>query len=447
MSFDQLRAKMESEGLPEQAIVAFERHYAQLVAGETGLIHEAEITPVEALPDAEALEGRLEEVGRAALPSTVVIKLNGGLGTSMGLDAAKSLLKVRGELSFLDLIARQARRLDCPLILMNSFTTQADSLAALAPYGHLSGGLPLDFVQHKVPKIAQATLQAVEGPDEALNWCPPGHGDLYTALVTRGTLKALLADGRRYAFVSNADNLGATLDLKILGAFAEGNAPFMMEVADRTAADRKGGHLARQGARLILRESAQSAPEDAASFQDVSRHRYFNTNNLWINLEALAAHVEREGGVSLPLIRNKKTRDPRDPQSSPVYQLESAMGAAIGLFEGAIALRVPRTRFAPVKTCADLLAVRSDAYTLGADHSLALASERGPLGPVKIKLDDRFYKHIGDLEARVPHTPSLLRCASLVVEGDVHFGEGLSLEGDVRLEAPEGEVVHLTPER
>ncbi|MBU0550518.1 UTP--glucose-1-phosphate uridylyltransferase [Myxococcota bacterium] len=438
MSFAPFKAKMEAAALPAEAIAAFQRHYTQLKAGETGLIPEASISPVEGLADAEALPPRLEAVGRAALPHAVIIKLNGGLGTSMGLDAAKALLKVRGALSFLDLIARQARRLDCPLILMDSFATQADSLAALAPYGPLSGALPPSLLQHKVPKVDQATLGPVAGPGEALNWCPPGHGDLYTALVTRGALNALRADGRRYAFISNADNLGATLDLRVLGAFVESAAPLMMEVADRTTADRKGGHLAWRDARLILREAAQRAPEDAAAFQDVQRHRYFNTNNLWIDLEALAAYIAREGGVRLPMICNAKPRDPRDPRSTPVYQLESAVGAAIGLFEGAWALRVPRARFAPVKTCADLLAVRSDAYTLDEAGRLVLNPRRAALGPVRVQLDDRFYKHVEDLEARIPNPPSLLHCARLRLEGDVRLGQGVRCVGDVVLRAPEG---------
>ena len=99
-------------------------------------------------------------------------------------------------------------------------------------------------------------------------------------------LDTLLANGYEVAFVSNADNLGAELDPLPLGYFVSERLPFLMEVADRTAADRKGGHLARRKSdgRLALRESAQCPDEDTDAFQDVDRHRYFNTNNLWINL-------------------------------------------------------------------------------------------------------------------------------------------------------------------
>jgi UTP--glucose-1-phosphate uridylyltransferase len=273
----------------------------------------------------------------------------------------------------------------------------------------------------------------VDWPDAHLRWCPPGHGDIYNALVTRGVLAQLRAAGIRVAFVSNSDNLGATLDPRILGYVLDNGLPFLMEVADRTAADRKGGHLALRGEQLILRESAQCPPEDTERFQDVTRHRYFNTNNLWIDLVALERLLEARGGaLALPLIRNAKTVDPRDGASTPVYQLESAMGAAIALFEGAAALRVPRTRFSPVKTTADLLRVRSDATRLTDDGRVVPATDHTPL----ISLDSAHYKKIADLEARFPGgAPSLEGCRSLTVEGDWTFGAGVVVKGDVVLRA------------
>lgn len=429
--FDAIAALMRAESLPDAAIDAFGRHHAQLVAGATGLIGERDITPAPRLPDADDLGERHAEIGRAHLHEAVVIKLNGGLGTSMGLSKAKSLLPVKQGQSFLQLIAHQARAAGCPLVLMNSFSTQADSLALLDGLEPLPGDLPRDFLQHKVPKLDQQTLQPVAWPEEHLRWCPPGHGDIYNALVTRGVLAELRGAGIRVAFVSNSDNLGATLDPRILGYVLDNGLPFLMEVADRTAADRKGGHLAVQGGQLILRESAQCPPADAATFQDVTRHRYFNTNNLWIDLIALERLLEGGGGaLALPLIRNAKTVDPRDPASTPVYQLESAMGAAIALFEGAAALRVPRTRFSPVKTTADLLRVRSDATTLTGDGRVVPAAAHTPL----ISLDPAFYKGVSDLDARFPSgAPSLVGCRSLTVEGDWTFGAGVVVRGDVTL--------------
>jgi len=430
--------RMMAEDLPDIVVRNFEFYYRQLAEGRAGLIAEADLQAISTLPDAEAFGAALSTTGRAAMSKTILLKLNGGLGTSMGLDKAKSLLIARDRLSFLDIIARQALHSSAPLVLMNSFNTRDDSLAALASYPDLRRfNIPLDFVQHKVPKIVQADLTPVIWPAAPdLEWCPPGHGDIYTALVTSGMLDALLTAGYGYAFVSNADNLGAALDPAILGYFVAERLPFLMEATDRTAADRKGGHLARAtDGRLILRESAQCPPEDMAAFQDINRHRFFNTNNLWLNLPALRALLEeRQGVLGLPMIRNGKPVDPCDAASTPVYQLETAMGAAIGLFEAAGAVRVPRTRFAPVKTTDDLLAIRSDAYVLTDDFRIEPNPLRRLPGPPAVSLDARFYRLIDDLEARFPFgPPSLLDCARLAVQGDVRFGRDVISRGAVEI--------------
>ncbi len=448
--FGPFETRMRKEGLPDLAVRTFQHYYAQLVAGEAGTIPEREIEPVERVPCLEGLSGGGER-GRQELARTVLVKLNGGLGTSMGMTRAKSLLPVKGELSFLDVIARQVLALRreagaaVPLLLMNSFRTREDSLAVLARYPELAGDpagdLPADFLQHKVPRIRADDLRPAEWPARPeYEWCPPGHGDLYTALLTSGILEALRAGGRRWAFVSNADNLGAVLDPEILGWFAASGAPFAMEVCRRTAAHRKGGHLARlRDGRLVLREVAQCPEEELELFQDVERHGYFNTNNLWLDLEALAAGLEERGGIlGLPLIVNRKSIDPEDPGSFQVVQLETAMGAAISVFSGAEALEVPRSRFAPVKTTADLLAVRSDAFVLDAAERVVPAPERGD-APLLVELDKRHYRTVADLDERFPEgPPSLVACTRLAVEGDVRFGRDVVCRGEVELAAPGG---------
>jgi UTP--glucose-1-phosphate uridylyltransferase len=436
-------ALMRREGLPEIAIRTFAQYYAQLAAGQTGLLPEADLEPATGIPDAEALPASLAAAGRRALPHTVMLKLNGGLGTGMGLERAKSLLTVKDGLTFLEIIAHQARAADVPLLLMNSFSTRADSLALLAGQSLPDRGLPADFLQHKVPKVRADDLRPAQWPvDPDLAWCPPGHGDLYTALVTSGVLDCLLARGFRWAFVSNADNLGATIDPVILGHVVASGAPLVMEVADRTAADRKGGHLARRrDGRLILREVAQCPPADEEAFQDIARHRYFNTNTLWLDLPALDAVLRRDDGIMrLPMIRNSKTLDPRDPGSPAVYQLETAMGAAIETFAGAGALRVPRARFAPIKHTSDLLNVRSDNFLLTEDHQVVPNPQRA-LPPAVIDLDPAYYRFVDDLERRFPGgPPSLLACSRLVVRGDVRFGRGVAACGDVVVEAAPGTI-------
>lgn len=428
--------KMADEGLPEIVVRTFAHSYAQLLSGETGLIPEADIQQVDSLPDAEGLPTKMKEKGNQVLSRAVLLKLNGGLGTGMGLDKAKSLLTVKDGLSFLDIIARQALNAKIPLLLMNSFSTREDSLNALFTYPGLQGTIPLDFLQHKVPKIRQDDFSPVQCPgNPGLEWNPPGHGDIYTALMTSGLLDKLLGEGYKYVFVSNADNLGAVMDASILGYFAESGAPFLMEVADRTEADCKGGHLARYpDGQLLLRESAQCPEDDEAHFQDISRHRYFNTNSLWLNLELLKGLLdEKQGVLGLAPIYNRKTVDPRDPNSAAVIQVETAMGSAISVIRGAAAIRVPRTRFAPVKNTDDLLAVRSDIYQLNEQYCVVPNSERS-LGTPVVKLDGRYYKMINDFEARFPEgVPSLMNCSRFIVQGDVRFGEGIVCTGEVEM--------------
>ncbi len=444
MSDDGLSAsidKLRREGVGEAAVETFRRYYERLRDGDRGVLAESDIAPVDDVPDADDLPEPGAEVG-AALDATVVIKLNGGLGTSMGMSGPKSLVEVRDGLSFLDVIVRQVLDLRgrsgarLPLVLMNSFATREPSLAALERYRNLASDVPLDFVQNKVPKLLADDLTPVDWPaDRGLEWAPPGHGDLYTALVTSGLLDVLRARGYRYAFVSNADNLGAVLEPRILAWFAREGVPFAMEVAERTEADRKGGHVARRReGGLVLREVAQTRDEDLDAFQDVERHRYFNTNTLWVDLMVLVDTLASQGGVLvLPMIVNAKTVDPSDAASPTVIQLETAMGAAIDVFDGAQALRVPRSRFAPVKTTNDLLVLRSDAYVLTDDARIVLDGRRGH-APV-VDLDPKHFRLLDDFEARfAAGVPSLVGCERLRVIGDVAFGAGVVVRGSVTVE-------------
>jgi UTP--glucose-1-phosphate uridylyltransferase len=443
--------KMRSEGVADAAVETFRQYYERLREGEVGALPEADLEPIEDIPDAEELSE--DEAGaREALERTVVLKLNGGLGTSMGLDGPKSLLPVKEGLSFLDVIVRQVLGLRersgarLPLVLMNSFATSKATLAALEPHPDIASDVPIEFLQNKVPKLRADDLQPVSWPDNPeLEWAPPGHGDLYTAMIASGMLETLLGAGYQYAFVSNSDNLGAVLEPRILAWFAREEIPFLMEVADRTEADRKGGHIAgvRDGG-LVLRESAQTPKEDMDAFQDVSRHRFFNTNTLWVDLQALAKTLESRGGIlALPMIANDKTVDPSDSSSTEVIQVETAMGAAIGVFEGARAVRVPRQRFAPVKTTNDLLGVRSDAYALTEEAHVELAPERDASPPI-VGLDSSFYKLLPKFEERFPGgPPSLLACERLTVVGDVLFGRDVVVRGSVTVEQGDGEQLRV----
>ncbi len=434
--FTPFASKMLSAGASEAAIHSFRRNYEALVAEETGLIPEPGISPMEALPELAQIHPSLA-ADEALSARCVVIKLNGGLGTGMGLQGPKSLLPVRDGLTFLDLIVRQVRSLHrhtgTRLLLMNSFSTSTATMEHLRRYQDegLANPAAVELMQNRVPKIDAATLAPLDWPtDRSLEWCPPGHGDLYPALAGSGWLDRLLAEGIRYAFVSNSDNLGAVPDPTLLGYFAQSDAPFLMEVTRRTAADRKGGHLARriEDGRLLLREVAQCPDEDLGAFQDIERHRYFNTNSLWLRLDLLKQHMDHCSGVlPLPMIRNRKTADPRNPDSPAVYQLETAMGAAIECFEGATAIEVPRSRFAPVKTTADLLALRSDAYEVTPEGQVRLHPSRKGQPPV-VSLSAE-YKLADSLDAL--GVPGLRDCTSLELQGLLHFPPDVVLSGTV----------------
>ena len=438
--------KMRAAGVMEAAIGAFRHNYEALCREETGLIPEEAIRPAEGLTVFEPGTGGFDP---ALLAQAVVIKLNGGLGTSMGLQKVKSVLEVRPGVAFLDLIVRQILSLreasgsKVRLLLMNSFSTSDDTLGYLAR--HAAGGFAeaseVELMQNQVPKIDEATLAPAEWPaNPTMEWCPPGHGDLYPALVGSGWLDRLLADGVKYAFVSNSDNLGAVLEPGLLQSFADSGAPFLMEVTRRTPADRKGGHLAvrRADSRLLLREVAQCPDSDLDAFQDIDIHKYFNTNSIWLRLDVLKGQLEQGGGVlPLPMIRNRKTIDPRDKNSTPVIQLEVAMGAAIECFEGAQAIEVPRSRFAPVKSTADLFALRSDAYTISHDGRVELIPERAGVPPV-VKLDDS-YKMVDAIETL--GTPSLAACQEVSIAGPLSFADGVVLKGKVAFTATAPRVI------
>lgn len=446
-NFDAFEIKMNAAGMGDAAIRAFRRNYEALLRDETGMIPEETISPAQGLESFESISSQ-GEADASLLSQAVVIKLNGGLGTGMGLQGPKSLLSVRDGVNFLDLMVRQILDLrktsgtDVRLLLMNSFSTSQDTLGHLKNYESqgLSEASEVEVMQNQIPKIDARTLAPAEWPaDPDLEWCPPGHGDLYPALVGSGWLDRLLADGVKYAFVSNSDNLGAILDPAILTYFARSGAPFLMEVTRRTAADRKGGHLAvrKSDGRLLLREVAQCPDFDVDAFQDIDRHQYFNTNSLWLRLDLLKEQLAADAGVlPLPMIRNNKTIDPRDKKSTPVVQLEIAMGAAIECFEGAAALDVPRSRFAPVKTTGDLLALRSDAYEVLDDGQVRLAAERDGVPPNIVLSDD--YKLVDQLDPL--GIPSLIKCSSLKISGPVHFNDGVVIQGDV-------EIRNTTPER
>lgn len=453
-NLEQISKHMLICGISSVAVKAFEYYYKKLVGGDTGFISGSTIKAPNNVLDLSQLKGH-KKLGESLLKQLVVIKLNGGLGTSMGLNKAKSLLPAKDGLSFLDIIIRQIlelrRRYSCsvPLVFMNSFRTQEDTLSAISQYSDFDKGqddVACSFIQNRIPKICQEDFKPIKWlKDPSFEWCPPGHGDIYTCLCESGILKMLISKGYKYAFVSNSDNLGAIADLEILGYLISKKIPFIMEVAERTEADKKGGHLAQLAdGNLLLRELAQCPRDEIEDFQNINKYKHFNTNSLWLDLEALGVKLEENGGfLKLPLICNSKTVDPSDSSSPKVYQMEVAMGAAISSFKNAQAIKVPRSRFMPVKKTDDLLALWSDIFVLEENGTIKLNPKRTLKTPY-ISLDPAYFGKLSSFQERFSRgAPSLVDCSSLHVWGDVRFGKSVVIKGDVVIANKESEQMFI----
>ncbi|XP_060571043.1 UTP--glucose-1-phosphate uridylyltransferase-like isoform X2 [Ruditapes philippinarum] len=382
------------------------------------------------------------------LDKLVVVKLNGGLGTSMGCKGPKSVISVRNELTFLDMNVQQIETLnrkydaDVPLVLMNSFNTDEDTEKILKKYNQVRVNI-FTFTQSRYPRINKESLLPIAtnfGPESADGWYPPGHGDIYASFYNSGLLEEFIKQGKEYMFVSNIDNLGATVDINILKFLlnAEGckSPEFLMEVTDKTRADIKGGTLVDYDGKLRLLEIAQVPKDYVDEFKSVSKFKIFNTNNLWINLQAIKRVLE-ERTLHMEIIVNPKTLD----NGLNVIQLETAVGAAIKSFDGAMGINVPRRRFLPVKTTSDLLIIMSNLYSLKAG-SLEMNPKRSfPSVPLS-KLGSHFTK-VKDFLWRFASIPDILELDHLTVSGDVTFGKNVTLKGTVIIIANHGDRIDI----
>lgn len=414
---------MQSVHCTPRQIERFTKRVGDFLNGEKTTYPESSLQPVESLVKLEELAPDPEILRRVA-----VVKLNGGLGTSMGLTGPKGLLEVKDGKDFYQLLVEQVHALakvqgfQPPLLFMNSFSTETQTQERLEELG-FQQQFPSGFLQSQVPKIC------IDGslPEVASEyaWCPPGHGDLYASLLDGGWKERLLETGIRYLFVSNIDNLGAVLDSRAPAYMERNGLSFLMEVTRRQEGDRKGGHLATgSDGKFLLREVAQCPEEDLGAFQDIEKHRFFNTNNLWVDLKALD-----ERWTELPLIVNPKPAIPHQPDSPTVVQLEQAMGSAITIVEASGAVEVGRERFLPVKTTNDLFLLRSDLYRLTNDGTLECRRQVLPT----VDLDPKYFRMIADFERLTPSVPSMLEVESLKVEGAFELHSELSLKGDVVL--------------
>ncbi|XP_033104983.1 UTP--glucose-1-phosphate uridylyltransferase-like isoform X2 [Anneissia japonica] len=382
------------------------------------------------------------------LDKLVVVKLNGGLGTSMGCKGPKSVISVCNELTFLDLTVQQIEHLnkkydcDVPLVLMNSFNTDEDTKKVLRKYTSCQVNI-YTFMQSKYPRIKKESLLPVANDVDCTeagieNWYPPGHGDVYNSFYNSGLLDGFIEKGKEFMFMSNIDNLGATVDINILQHVLGKRdcAEFVMEVTDKTRADVKGGTLVHYENKLRLLEIAQVPKEHVDEFKSITKFKIFNTNNLWISLRAIKRVVEAKD-LNMEIIVNNKTMD----NGQGVIQLETAVGAAICSFNGSHGVNVPRNRFLPVKKTSDLLLVMSNLYDMKAGSLTMSGLRQFPSTPL-IKLGTHFDK-VRSFLSRFASIPDMLDLDHLTVSGDVTFGKGVILKGTVIIIANHGDRIDI----
>ena len=384
------------------------------------------------------------------LSKLAVVKLNGGLGTSMGCVGPKSVIEVRDGMSFLDLSVRQIEylnhqyKVNVPFVLMNSFNTDADTANIIKKYeGHNID--ILTFNQSKYPRVLKDSLLPApkSAQSQISDWYPPGHGDVFESLYNSGILDKLLARGVEIIFLSNADNLGAVVDLRILQHMVETKAEYIMELTDKTKADVKGGTIIDYEGSVRLLEIAQVPKEHVNEFKSIKKFKYFNTNNIWLNLRAIKRVVENNE-LAMEIIPNGKSipADKKGESDISIIQLETAVGAAIRHFNNAHGVNVPRRRFLPVKTCSDLMLVKSNLYKLSHGQLELDGARYGPAPLIKLGTD---FKKVSSFQARIPSIPNIMELDHLTITGPVNLGRGVTLKGTVIIVCVEGCTIDIPP--
>ncbi|EHY65796.1 UTP-glucose-1-phosphate uridylyltransferase [Nematocida ausubeli] len=397
--------------------------------------------PAEMMVEYESIQAPPAENISEMLNKLAVLKLNGGLGTSMGCTGPKSAIEVKNYLNFIDLTVRQLEHFNTkygtnvPLVLMNSYNTHQQTRKLTSKYSGV-----WSFEQSVFPRIFEDTLMPVlsdPSVKEADGWYPPGHGDLYDSLYDSGMLEKLLEEGKEYLFVSNIDNLKAGIDLSILQYVIKDEVDFLMEVTKKTRADVKGGTLIEYNNALQLLEIAQVPAENKTDFTSIRKFKIFNTNSIWIHLPSLKKVLD-QNIMELEIIENKK----KLPNGESVIQLETAIGASIRYFSNAKGLVVPRSRFLPVKTCSDLFLLQSTLFKI-AHGTLTISPNRITDSIPIIRLVGDCFKTVSNYRAHVHGPATIDDLDHLTISGNVTLGKNVELKGTVIIIADEGKSIHI----
>jgi UTP--glucose-1-phosphate uridylyltransferase len=427
--YKQALAKLKRRHPRQEIGKVFSLLFNQYLDGNMGYIPWDSIAP---LGENDAVEidslSDFKELGTQQAHRVAYLKLNGGLGTTMGCKGAKSSIIVHNHHTFLDIVkdhlkdVRKKYQAPFPLILMNSFNTtdQTNDIMDDFPY--------IELLQHEFPRINATTKEPfISTQNPQSEWNPPGHGDVLLSLITSNLAKNLIQDGIDYIFISNIDNLGPDFSPEILGYMIKNNLDFMIETTPKTQADVKGGTIVNAKGKLSLLERPQVAPQYRPNFDDLSTFKVFNTNNIWLNLRALITYFDTHKTLDLPLIVNPKIVEDID-----IVQLETAIGSAIRLFEKTKTVVVHRNRFLPVKTTADLLVITSDIVQKTSDNTLRFNADLPQLSYPSISLDKPLQTMEGFAKCFTV-IPSLKEVKSLRIEGPFIFKNNVILSGDVVL--------------
>lgn len=376
----------------------------------------------DSLTDAKCLTEVKEILSKIA-----VIKLNGGLGTTMGCKGPKSLIPVKEGKTFLEIAVLQNKALNArygsnvPIYLLNSFNTEKE----IENFKQVMKD-KIDFKvfnQSKCPRIYEDTLMPVPESFDDYNeeaWYPPGHGNILHSLVNTGILDNLLKEGKEIAFISNIDNTGAYVDIKIAKTMVDGKADYIMEVTDKTSLDTKGGTLIEIDGKIMHLEMPQVPKNHIDDFCSLNKFKIFNTNNIWINLKSVKEKID---SIKMEIIVNKK----KLKNGRSVIQLETSIGGAIRNFERSLAVHVDRHRFLPVKKTQDLMAIMSNLYTMDENFILRLVKDRPIKMAPTIKLSSEF-DYISEFQKRIPNMPNIKDLIRLTIKGDVSFGKDVTLK-------------------
>uniref|UniRef100_H3AA09 UTP--glucose-1-phosphate uridylyltransferase n=1 Tax=Latimeria chalumnae TaxID=7897 RepID=H3AA09_LATCH len=384
------------------------------------------------------------------LKKLVVLKLNEGLGNDLGCKGPKSLICVRNESTLLDLTVQQIENLnnlhrsDIPLVLMNSSDTQEATKKILQEYAHSTVHIHT-FNQSSYPWVNKESMHSkAEGwstsKKETEKWCPPRHCDIYTSFCHSGLLQQFLSEGKKYVFISNGDNIGATIDLHILNYLLNHtingkHCEFLVEVIDKIHADLKDRKLIQDEKKLKDTQVPKVHMED---FTVAPEFKFFNTSNLWISLEALQRVHERET-VQAPSLGDSVAIN----QGKNEIQLKKAIGMSIKSFDNAVGINVPHTRFLPINTTSDLLLVMSNLYCL--EQGCLHLNEKREFKTVPLVKLGTFFSKVQDFLQRFESIPDLLELDHLTVSGDVTFGKDVILKGTVIIIANHGERIDIPP--